>query len=129
MEISTEFQSLVLGVAFKSVLYFVSMGVSMELQYAQYNGNKRILPLNFNEWGQFRSPILLLLITPNVRVNINYFVRFEILNSLSMKIIVFWNVTMYSWEETYQHFGKTCCIHLQGEKARGCLQEYLFTIL
>jgi hypothetical protein len=101
LEISTEFQSLVLGVAFKAVLYFISVGVSMKLQYTKYSGIKHILPMHFNEWRQFRSPIILGLIIPNVPVNINYFVRSEILNSFTMKIIVFWNVMMYSWEETY----------------------------
>jgi hypothetical protein len=71
-------------------------------------------PLNFSKWRQFRRPILLVLITPNAPANINYFAMFEILNSLTMKIIAFWNMAMYSWEETYQRFGKNL---LQEEKA------------
>jgi hypothetical protein len=106
----------VLGVASKPDLYFVSVTVNLELRYI-YSDNKRVLPLNFNEFATFGvSPSGL--VTTKALVNINYFVRFEILNPSTMKITVFWNVTMYSCLETYRRFGKKFCIHLQEEKAR-----------
>jgi hypothetical protein len=55
----------------KPVLYFVSVGVGVKLQYTQHSTNKGILPLNLNEWRQFRSSILLVLMTHNVPVNVN----------------------------------------------------------
>jgi hypothetical protein len=39
--------------------------------------------------------------------------RFEVLTTVKMSMVVFWFVTPCELVGQYQHFGVTCCPHLQ----------------
>jgi hypothetical protein len=39
--------------------------------------------------------------------------RSEVLTASNLKVTMFWDVTLYSLVESYQHFRGTCCFHLQ----------------
>jgi hypothetical protein len=43
-------------------------------------------------------------------------VRSEVIEAVSTNIWVFWNVTSYSTEDGYKHFGVTCCLYLQNRR-------------
>jgi hypothetical protein len=43
-------------------------------------------------------------------------VRFEVPKAMTMNIIVFWDIMQCSVVDRYQHFGESCCLHLQGKR-------------
>jgi hypothetical protein len=45
-----------------------------------------------------------------------YYLRFEVLTAVSMKIAVFWVVATGSLVEVYQRFRGPCCLHHQGDR-------------
>jgi hypothetical protein len=49
----------------------------------------------------------------NVTNTMKYFVGFEVLTAVSMKMAVFWVVAPCSLVEVYPHFRGTCCHHHQ----------------
>lgn len=51
----------------------------------------------------------------------NVFVRPEALTSVTLKIIVFWDLMMCSLAEVYQCFSGMLCLHLQGRRVLCCL--------
>jgi hypothetical protein len=42
------------------------------------------------------------------------FVRRMVRTAVNIKIIIFWDVTPYTWVARYQGLGRTWCLHLQG---------------
>jgi hypothetical protein len=40
--------------------------------------------------------------------------RYEVLTAVRISMLVFWVITPCALVARYQHFGETCCLHLQG---------------
>jgi hypothetical protein len=53
--------------------------------------------------------------------------------AVTVKITVFWDVTLYSLVEVYQHFRGKYCLHLQGQRAKAeslcLLVGFLFNVM
>jgi hypothetical protein len=48
---------------------------------------------------------------------------FEALKTGTVKVLVFWDVMLFSVVEVYRCFGRTCCLHLQIKKRIGFLDS------
>jgi hypothetical protein len=55
----------------------------------------------------------------NMRINLKVmflYVRFEAVTAVTMKSVIFWDVTPYSLVEAYRHFRGKYCIHIQDKR-------------
>jgi hypothetical protein len=50
--------------------------------------------------------------------------RFEVFTAAKIQVEVFWIVMPCRVAVGYQHFGRPCCLHLQGEVFQGPLKHY-----
>jgi hypothetical protein len=56
--------------------------------------------------------------------------KFEDMTVVTVKITVFWVVTLCILVDMYQHFEGNCCLHLHGSRVElQCLLNLMFTII
>jgi hypothetical protein len=81
-----------------------------------------ILEFIWKDWGKPRI-IWVKIIGSLVEIRTGHFpnteVGFEVLNAVSMKNNIFWNVTLCRLVEVYRRFKVTYCLHLQSRLSKG----------